>query len=79
MYFGKTAGVVGASLARGCRESPPAHTHVFFLFIINTALARTELKATVAVSLSPILPESNDDDDDDDDEEEQEARVEDET
>lgn len=76
MYFGKTAGVVGASLARGCRESPPAHTHVFFLFIINTALARTELKATVAVSLSSILPKNNDDDAG---EEEQEARVEDET
>ena len=47
---------------------------MFFLFIINTALARTELKATVAASLSPILSKNNDDDDDD--EEEQEARVE---
>lgn len=58
------------------RIAPGAHTHVFFLFIINTALARTELKATVAASLSPILFENNDDNDDDDDEEEQEARVE---
>ena len=76
MYFGKTAGVVGTTPARAT-EDRPRRTHTCsFLFIINTALARTELKATVVASLSPILSENNDDDDDDDDEEEQEARVE---
>jgi len=74
VYFGKTAGVVGATPARAAGDRlRRTHTCSFHLFIINTALARTELKATVAASLSPILPENNDDDDDDDDEEEQEA------
>ena len=80
VYFGKTAGVVGAT----CRwRSPPARfLFLFYLVIINTALVRTELKATVVASLSAILPENNNNnnnDDDDDNEEEEEARVKDET
>jgi len=70
MYFGKTAGVVGAIPGtRLAGRSPPARVIptiiiinrydysalFFFLFFVNTALARTELKATIAASLSPIL------------------------
>lgn len=32
VYFGKTAGVVGATPARAAGDRP-RHTHVFFLFI----------------------------------------------
>lgn len=73
-------GVVGATPAHVAGGRP---RHVFFFFsfhsvIINTALVRTELKATVA-SLSAILPEHNNNNNDDDNEEEEETRVRDET
>jgi len=69
MYFGKTAGVVGAIPGtRLAGRSPPARVPTiiiinrydysalfFLLFFVNTALARTELKATIAASLSSIF------------------------
>lgn len=72
-------GLLGRHAAGG---RPPARfLFLFYLVIINTALVRTELKATVVASLSAILPENNNNnkDDDDDNEEEEEARVKDET
>lgn len=66
VYFGKT--VVGAI---------PGTWFLFYLVIINTALVRTELKATVT-PLSVILLENNNNNDDDK-EEEEEMRVRDET
>lgn len=77
MYFGKTAGVVGATPAHAT-DGRPRHIFLFYLVIINTALVRTELKATVIASLSTILPENNNNNDDHN-EEEEETRVRDET
>lgn len=56
----------------------PGTFFLFYLVIINTALVRTELKATVVASLSTILLENNNNNDDDNEEEEK-MRVEDET